>query len=65
MPAVSQAQQRLMGMAEHNPQAVYPENRGVLKMSHKQLHDFASTSHKGLPKKVSKADRFRSHLRGR
>lgn len=49
MPATSKAQQRLMGMAEHNPGAVYKKNAGVLKMSHKQLHDFAATKTKGLP----------------
>jgi len=49
MPALSKAQQRLMGMAEHNPGAVTSRNRGVLKMSHQQLHDFAATSTKSLP----------------
>lgn len=49
MPAVSRAQQRLMQMAEHNPSAVSAKNRGVLKMSHQQLHDFASGSEKGKP----------------
>ena len=49
MPALSKAQQRLMGMAEHNPGAVTSRNRGVLKMSHQQLHDFAATPSKGLP----------------
>lgn len=54
MPATSQAQQRLMAIAEHNPSAVYAHNRGVLKMSAKSLHDFAATGRKGLPKKVKK-----------
>lgn len=49
MPAVSQAQQRLMAMAEHDPQAVRKENRGVLDMSHTQLHDYAATPRRGLP----------------
>ena len=49
MPATSQAQQRLMGLAEHNPSAVSAKNRGVLQMSHSQLHDFAATPRKGLP----------------
>ena len=47
-PATSQAQQRLMAIAEHNPSALHKENRGVLKMSKSQLHDFAAT--KGLKK---------------
>lgn len=49
MPAVSTAQRRLMALAEHNPSAVYGRNRGVLKMSHGQLHDFAATKEKGKP----------------
>jgi hypothetical protein len=53
MPAVSQAQQRAMAIAEHAPSKLMGKNRGLLKMSHKQLHDFASTPRKGLPKKVS------------
>lgn len=46
MPAVSTKQRELMAMAEHEPGKVSAKNRGVLKMSHKQLHDFAAT--KGL-----------------
>lgn len=38
-------------MAEHNPSAISKKNRGVLKMSAKQLHEYASTKHKGLPAK--------------
>lgn len=53
MPAKSKAQQALMAIAEHNPNSLHGENRNVLKMSHKQLHDFASTSKKNLPNKVS------------
>jgi hypothetical protein len=49
MPAVSDKQRKLMGMAEHNPSKVSAKNRGVLKMSKSQLHDFAST--KGLSSK--------------
>jgi hypothetical protein len=42
MPAVSEKQRRLMAMAEHNPGMVSKKNRGVLRMSHQQLHDFAA-----------------------
>ncbi|HEY6011656.1 MAG TPA: hypothetical protein VIX18_09305 [Nitrospirota bacterium] len=49
MPAVSDKQRKLMAIAEHHPGMVKKANRGVLKMSHKQLHDFAAT--KGLSKK--------------
>jgi hypothetical protein len=49
MPAVSEAQRRLMAIAEHHPEEVKSKNKGVLSMSHKQLHDFAATSEKHLP----------------
>lgn len=51
MPAVSKAQQEAMAIAEHNPSKLKPRNRGLLKMSHQQLHDFASTPRTGLPKR--------------
>lgn len=49
MPSTSVKQQRLMQIAEHNPSAVSAKNRGVLQMSHSQLHDFAAGSEKGKP----------------
>jgi hypothetical protein len=55
MPALSKKQRRLMALAEHNPGKVSSKNKGVLKMSHGQLHDFASTKEKGLPSSVKKA----------
>jgi hypothetical protein len=42
-----------MAIAEHDPSKLYKRNRGVLKMSHKELHDFASTPRKRLPKHKS------------
>ena len=56
MPAKSQAQQRAMAIAEHDPGKLNPENRGLLKMSHSQLHDFAVTKRKGLPKRAAKKE---------
>ena len=53
MPAVSKAQQELFAIAEHHPEKLHKENRGLLKMSHKQLHDFAATKHKGLPSRAA------------
>lgn len=50
MPAVSKKQQMAMAIAEHNPSKLYAKNKGLKKMSHQQLHDFASTPRKGLPK---------------
>lgn len=49
MPATSVAQRELMAIAEHHPEQVSAKNRGVLKMSHQQLHDFAATKQRGLP----------------
>jgi hypothetical protein len=40
-----------MAIAEHHPSEVSAKNRGVLSMSRQQLHDFASTTEKGLPYK--------------
>ena len=54
MPSVSQAQQKVMAIAEHAPEKLHSANRGLLKMSKSQLHDFASTKRTGLPQKVGK-----------
>ena len=51
MPSVSVKQRRAMAIAEHHPSELYGKNRGLLKMSHQQLHDFASTSEENLPYK--------------
>lgn len=49
MPATSVAMRRLMALAEHHPEKVSKENRGVLRMTKTQLRDFARTKEKGLP----------------
>jgi hypothetical protein len=54
MPAKSKAQQEAMAIAEHSPGKLHAKNKGLLKMSHSQLHDFAATKRKGLPEKVGK-----------
>ena len=46
MPAVSSKQRIAMAIAQHAPGKLYAKNKGMLKMSQSQLHDFAST--KGL-----------------
>jgi len=51
LPSTSKAQQAVMAIAEHNPKKLFARNRGVLSMSHQQLHDFASTPTKALPEK--------------
>lgn len=49
MPAVSQAQAIAMRIAEHAPEKLHKENRGMLDMTHEQLHEFAKTPSKHLP----------------
>lgn len=49
MPSESKAQQEAMAIAEHEPEKLAPKNRGLLRMSHSQLHDFAATPRKHLP----------------
>ena len=38
-----------MRIAEHAPEKLYARNKGLKKMSHEQLHEFAKTPDKGLP----------------
>ena len=54
MPAVSKKQQMAMAIAEHEPGKLKGKNKGLLKMSKSQLHDFAATKRKGLPMKKGK-----------
>lgn len=49
MPAVSKKQRIAMAIAEHSPRKLYGRNKGLKKMTHAQLHDFAATKEKGLP----------------
>lgn len=42
MPAKSEKQRKLMAIAEHQPSKLYQRNKKVLKMTKKQLHDYAS-----------------------
>jgi len=55
MPAVSKKQQQAMAIAEHAPEKLHAENKGLAKMSKGQLHDFAATPRKGLPEKAKPA----------
>ena len=54
MPAVSTAQREAVAIAEHAPGKLYKRNRSLLKMSHKDKHDFAAAPEKGLPQKKGK-----------
>ena len=61
MPAVSKKQRRAMAIAEHHPESLHEENKGMAKMSKPQLHDFAATKEKKLPmKKKDKKPRHAS-----
>jgi hypothetical protein len=53
MPAKSIAQRQLMAIAEHHPSEVSAKNKGVLKMSKGQLHDFAATKQTGMHEHVA------------
>jgi len=54
MAAVSKKQRRAIAIAEHHPSKLYKRNRGILGMTKEQMHDYASTKEKGLPKKKKK-----------
>lgn len=54
MPAVSKKQRIAMAIAEHKPSKLYKRNKEMKKMSHQQLHDYASTKESGLPAKAKK-----------
>jgi len=56
MPSVSKAQQTAIQIAEHNPSKLYKRNRGLLGMSHGQLHDFAVGSEAGKPEYAPKKE---------
>lgn len=56
MPAVSKDQRVATAIAEHHPGQLYARNKGLLKMTKSQLHDFAATKEKGLPKRVSRSE---------
>jgi hypothetical protein len=57
MPAKSKKQRRAMAIAEHAPKKLYKRNKGLKKMSKKQLSEFARTKEKGLPAKKKKKAR--------
>ena len=59
MPAKSIAQRKFFGMLEHNPGMA--KAKGI-KMTKQQMHDFAATKDKGLPKRVKKYKQATSKL---
>lgn len=52
MPAVSQKQQKLFAVAEHNPGALNQSNKRLGNLPHQVLHDYAATPRKTLPEQV-------------
>jgi len=54
MPAESKKQRRAMAIAKHSPEKLYRRNKGLAKMSKKELHKFAAVKEKGLPMKKKK-----------
>jgi len=64
MPAVSKAQRRLMGAAEHG--AKFPMAEKLREsMSPEQLHDFAKTKDKGKPEHVGRGKTSKYSPHGR
>ncbi len=59
MPAISRNQRITAAIAKHHPEQLYSRNRGMLSMSNTQLHHYASTPEKGLPKRKLKAPKKR------
>ncbi len=53
-----------MAIAEHEPAKLNKRNRGLLSMSHGQLHDFASTPEAGLPEKKGSLRKAAERKRG-
>lgn len=65
MPARSKAQRRLMAIAEHHPEMLRKENRGVLSMGKKKLHEFAATKEKRLPERKERKESTASFIKRR
>lgn len=53
MPATSVAQRKLFAIAEHHPEQLHKENKGLASLSKKTLRDFAAVPEKGLPEHVN------------
>jgi Rod binding domain-containing protein len=60
MPANSKAQRIAMAIAERHPEELSEKNKGLADMTHKQLHDFASTPEKGLPEHAHKKASYKA-----
>jgi hypothetical protein len=65
VPAVSRNQRIATAIAEHHPDELYARNQGLTKMSHSQLHDFASTPQTGLPRTVHPTKALKDAVKAR
>ena len=67
MPSKSKAQQRFMGMVHAVQKGEKPASAAVAKVAKSigkgDAEDFASTKHKGLPKKMKKETKVRELIR--
>ena len=52
MPAVSKKQRRAVAIAEHAPTKLHKRNKSLMGMKKSDMHEFAATKEKGLPKKA-------------
>lgn len=59
MPASTNKQRQMMAIAEHHSDQLYARNKGVLSMSHEQLHEFAATKGLKAAKRHARATRKR------
>lgn len=59
MPSVSEKQREAMAIAEHDPSKLHKKNRGMLKMTHEQLHDYASSTKKTSSSGNKKVERLK------
>ena len=57
MPAVSKVQRRAAAIAKHHPDQLYARNKGLASMSLYALSKMASTSERGVPKRVTRRKR--------
>ena len=58
MPAKSNKQRIAMAIAEHHPEKLYSRNKGLAKMSHDDLHEFATKPKASRLKKALKQVKY-------
>lgn len=65
MPSTSEKQRVAMAIAEHEPSKLYKRNKGMSKMTHQQLHEYAMKvgKTKSINKKKKKTNAYANYLR--